>query len=358
MNDPDVGRYKGMSKVQDIWRNPWIGWLSRLAFSALLLTVVFSQIDFVSVMDTLNLTNVRLLGPIVVLFFLIRLIASYQMSLGLVPLGMRFTVPHLLKINLISSLYSLVLPGNLVAGGAALWYKLSRPAGQRIEALGLLIYFRLVNTLTLVGIGLVGVWFDPLLRLPGVRAVVLAMFAGVVLLLLPFFSPAVGSRIEGVGRHLSRRGLLPRWIQDKGQTIWKLLTSFQEVRKRTIVLVLALSLLSHVLGILYLYLLAVAVDIHLSMFVVAWIRTLLGIIHMIPISIAGLGVREISLVVLLRNYGISGAQALTLSLALFSMTIVGGIVGGLLEGWDIFVRGRRKASHAVVDRGADTAGPG
>ncbi len=325
----------------------------RLAFSAFVLSVIFTQIDFISVVETLSLVDVRLLGAVFALFFGIRLIWAYQMSLGLILTRMRFTVLDLLKINLISGFYGLVVPGNLVAGGAASWYKLSRGAGQGVEALALLVHFRLVNTLTLLGIGLVGVWFDPHLGSPGVKAVVGAMFAGVVLLLLLFFSPGVTSLVGRLGHPLLHCLPVPSWIQGKARTIWQTLTAFQGLTKLTTAVIIGLSLLSHALRIFNFYLVALAIDIHLSPFLICWIRALLDIIQIIPISIGGLGIRELSLVLLLRDYGIPESQALSLSLAVFSIMVVGGIVGGILEGWDIFPRGRSKASHTALKRDGD-----
>jgi uncharacterized protein (TIRG00374 family) len=329
-------------QLRSIRRNPWAGWLLRLAFAAFLLTLLFTQIDVASVLNTLTLVNVRALVPIFVLYFFVRYIWAYQMSLGLIPLRIHFTVLHLFKIILISSFYSLILPGNILAGGTASWYKLSRHNRKGIEAGALLIYFRAVNTLTLLGIGLVGMWFDSHLSSPRFRATTGAVFVGVVLLSLPFFSPKVTHRIERLGEPLLHRLSLPAWIQDKGRAVWKALTAFQSLKKGTIALVFGLSLLSHALGIFLYYLLALAVGIRLSVFVMGWIRSVVAIIQMVPISIAGLGMREVSLVLLLRGYGIPEAKALSFSLVVFGVMVVGGLVGGLLEGWDLLL-GRYQA---------------
>ncbi|MFW9944857.1 MAG: lysylphosphatidylglycerol synthase domain-containing protein, partial [Candidatus Sifarchaeia archaeon] len=47
-------------------------------------------------------------------------------------------------------------------------------------------------------------------------------------------------------------------------------------------------------------------------FVIGWISTFVTIIQLIPISIAGLGIREASYAVLLNEYGISPEQAISL----------------------------------------------
>ena len=181
------------------------------------------------------------------------------------------------------------------------------------------------------------------------------MLGLLVLLLLPVFFPVVAHMIERVGGSLLHRLPLSGGVQDKGEPIWKAMTAFQALQKRTIVLVIGLSLLSHMLGIVLLFLLALAIDIRLSFFVVGWIRLVLGMIHIIPISMAGLGVREVSLVLLLKHYDIPELQALTLSLEVFSITVIGGIVGGLLEGSE-WLRGNRYQARCPMLEGEACAG--
>ncbi len=343
-----------VSNIYRIWRNPSVGWFLRLAFSALILTLLSTQVDFVTVLDTLRSANVQFLVPAFVLFFVVRLIWAYQMSLGLAPLGMRLTTPRLFKVILIAGFYSLVLPGNLVAGGTASWYKLSRSNGRGIEAAALLVYFRIVNTLTLLGVGLLGMWLDPRLATPSFRAVVGVMFVGVVLAFLPFVSTAATDQVERVGRAVLRKLPLHGCLREKGPIIWKALKSFQELDSWTVVIVLGLSLLSHLLSTFVFYLLTLAIDIHLSVFVVGWVRSMLQLFEFLPISIAGLGVREVSLVLLLADYGIPETQALGCSLVIFASVVVGVIIGGLFEMWDV-LRGGRRSRRSVAEEDQDAA---
>jgi len=259
---------------------------------------------------------------------------------------MRYSVPHLLKIILIASFYSLVLPGNLIAGGTASWYKLARSSGKGIEAAALLLHFRVVNTLTLLGIGLVGTWFDPRWASTGFRALVTAGFLGCLLLFLPFVSAAAASHVERIGRLWSFWLPANGRLRQKGQALWGAVKSFHSLNGQSTTLVLGLSLLSHAFGTLLFYLLAIGTNIHLSVFVSAWLRSLLNIVQFFPISIAGLGVRDVSLVLLLRDYGVPEAQALGLSLALLGMIIAGGTLGGVLELCDL-LWGRSGARRPV-----------
>ncbi len=337
-----------ISNLRSFLRDPKVGWLLRLAFSGMLLTLLLTQIDLASVLLNLSLVNTRWFVPILVLYFAPSYIWACQMSLAVKPLRLRFKIPRLVVVYFISVFYGLILPGNVVAGGAVSWYKLTRSNRKHIEVGALLIYLRLIDTLVLLAIGLIGVWFDAHFSSPYLRAVVGATFVGVVLISLPFFFPGVTRQMEQLGRPLASRLYLPEWVQNKVGSLWKALTTFQTLEKRTIALIFGFSLASHVLGIVLFYLLALAINMNLSILVVGWLRSLVGILQLIPFSVAGLGVREASVVLLLGEYGISESQALTYSLAIFSLMVVGGLVGGALEIGDILF-GRHGAEGVVAE---------
>ncbi len=62
-----------------------------------------------------------------------------------------------------------------------------------------------------------------------------------------------------------------------------------------------------------------------------WIVALVTLAQILPITIAGLGVREGLFVFLLGQYGVPAASAVALSLVVFSVTLLFGILGGVLE---------------------------
>jgi hypothetical protein len=51
----------------------------------------------------------------------------------------------------------------------------------------------------------------------------------------------------------------------------------------------------------------------------------------LPISLSGIGVREGSLVLLLREYGVSGGDAVALAFLLFVLTLAQNSLGGIFE---------------------------
>jgi uncharacterized protein (TIRG00374 family) len=321
-------------------RRPRLIWFGQLGLATGLLVIIFQTVDVAGLSQIVGKLNLFPFCMSLILTFLIRYLWAYQMSFGLRPLDMRYGVFPLFRIGLVSTFYSLVLPGNMVSGGAS-WYKLSRLENKYIEAGALLVYFRLVNTLTLVGIGLVGMWFDTISSSPQLRVLTILLFLIILLALFPFTLPAFTRRLKTLGKYLVDRLALPEWFAKNGQKVWNSLDAFQSLSRGRVLSIFGLSLFIHSLGILNYFLLLSALQVHLSVYVIFWVRSLLVIIQMMPFTIAGLGVREASLVILLNRYGVPSAQALSFSLLVFTCTIVGGIAGGVFEAQDLTFRWRR-----------------
>jgi len=63
-----------------------------------------------------------------------------------------------------------------------------------------------------------------------------------------------------------------------------------------------------------------------------WVRSVVVLITVLPISIGGLGVREGALVFTLQAYGVASHEALALAILIFATTILApGLLGGILE---------------------------
>jgi glycosyltransferase 2 family protein len=95
-----------------------------------------------------------------------------------------------------------------------------------------------------------------------------------------------------------------------------------------------------------------AIGIHLSFQDVACVTGCLSLVLLLPISIAGIGPREATLIVLLGMYGVSREDALAYSILQFvAFTLFGGLVGGLALA--ALPRTGSAANPARVERGSE-----
>jgi hypothetical protein len=75
-----------------------------------------------------------------------------------------------------------------------------------------------------------------------------------------------------------------------------------------------------------------ALGLELGLLEIAWVRSAALVVGLLPVTVGGLGLREGTVVALLAVFGVSSADALSLSLLAFTVTVLGvGVVGGLSE---------------------------
>jgi hypothetical protein len=84
------------------------------------------------------------------------------------------------------------------------------------------------------------------------------------------------------------------------------------------------------LGTLVFVLLSGAIDLGLSFADCAWLRALLHLLFLLPLSVSGIGVREGALVALLLPLGYSSVQAVAYSFLLMAGLLLMAGIGGLL----------------------------
>ena len=143
---------------------------------------------------------------------------------------------------------------------------------------------------------------------------------------------------------------VPRVVRSKVHKLIRSLNQFHNLSQGSLAIILTLSLAYHLFGILSFYLFALSLNMNISFITIAWIRSALLILAMLPISISGLGVREGTLVFLLNPYGISAADAIAFSFLLLGAFLCIGGIGGLIEARSLFLPNRSKSEITEVKR--------
>lgn len=108
---------------------------------------------------------------------------------------------------------------------------------------------------------------------------------------------------------------------------WKNVLSFFRFNYHRLLLALLLCLPIHGLSFLTTYLLALNLGIMLSFFDICLILAIVWVITSIPITISGVGVRELSLIYFLSLYGVKAEPATALSISLYIVSIALGFIG-------------------------------
>ncbi len=305
--------------------------LARCVVALAILAYLFHQISLASVLDAavaaapaplIGAALFGLLGQAVIADRLRRLVQA---------LGMRLSTLALLQINLATVFYGLILPAGNVTGIIARFYKISRREPNYAGIAVALAFERLVATLTLCLVG-IAFWLADWPAAWPALVLMLAALAALLALYAALFAAAAPLMTR-------LRDRLGRWWPNRLTSLRAALCQSRALPRETVVKVFALGILTHGLGIIAFGLVADALGLDLSLATIAWTRSAAVLIAILPISIAGLGVREGAMVVLLAPYGIAAADGLAYALLAFATTILAvGLLGGLLEAWRL-VRG-------------------
>jgi hypothetical protein len=313
---------------------PWWTWPVRLGVTALLLWAVTTQVQWSAVFGVLASARWGPLAVAVGIMTVWRLLGAWQLKLVMDQVGMRLGVLEIVAINLSAAFYELFLPSRL-AGGAVRFYRFSRSSSQWMPTLAALTFNRFVETLTLVALGL-GFWAaDPLEgQHPAVGLMLLGLFAGLLLFHAEVKHRTLWSAVSRWGVIRRGREWVPQAVRRAAdRTVGELARLYRQYRLRhgSIVLIGGLSAVRHLLGVIAYVWLGRAIGLELAWVSVGWVRTVFALVMLLPVAVGGFGLREGSLVLLLAPLGVEAPQAVAFSLLIFALSLIFGLIGGLLE---------------------------
>ena len=317
-----------------------IGVVLRWAVAFTLLAFLCTRVPWDEVWETMRSTPLWVLASGLVLFVFVRGIMAAQMHV-LLPKEVRgrIGVLILLRIQMAAAFYGLILPGEL-AGGGVIWWKLSRAGAGPGRAGWVIVYLRITLLFGAAALAVCGLIQTPALASPG-------MVAGLITASLLLLAGALVFVVPAWGR-------IFEWVLEKGVDVLPLPQRMQVVANRVpdtlrafradhgvgeSVLQFSGSLLQQVIETIWFWLLARSLGIDVGFWNLAWIRGALVFLQLLPITVGGLGVREISLVAMLGLLGIGEAPALAFSLIIFAVTVGAGLIGFALE-WGDWVQYR------------------
>lgn len=233
-------------------------------------------------------------------------------------LGVHVPIARLTGLYFVGTFFNIFLPTGF-GGDVIRAVELTQDSRHGAEAIGTVFVDRLTGLLVLFVIALAALPFSyRLVETEVAAAIVILALSGVVggWLLLQ------GDLLGRIGRRLS---FLP--TQDK---LEKLYRAVGGCGQRALAWALVVSVLFNLTNILVNYLIALALDVHLSPWYFFAFVPIISFSLTLPVSLGGLGVREGTYLLLFGQAGVAPEQALALSLAYYAITVVTGLLGGLL----------------------------
>jgi len=229
------------------------------------------------------------------------------------------------RYMMISSTFNLIMPGAL--GGdvvKAIWVGNDLEKNKARNVLSI-FFDRAIGIFSIILLGLLAFSLSPFFIIRGkivVWVLTFIVFIFIILLVKYIKNGTINKKILG---WRPKKNIMIK-AKNLFLTINNIVVFY--IKKPIIFLnALLLSILIHLSFFTYSYLIAYFLDINISFFDLSMVNCLVWLITAVPISISGLGVREVSYMSLLGLYGILPERATVLSLYIFLVAIILGILG-------------------------------
>jgi uncharacterized protein (TIRG00374 family) len=293
--------------------------LAKAAISGLLLYLSLRWVNFDALVGRLNRLEPGWLLLAVVLLAIQQLPLSARWRQIAISCGTDMGFSGTLQINFIAAFFNQVLPSTVGGDGVRIWFAARRGAGWAHATYSVLLdrIFGVFVLALLVAACLP--WTLQLIREPVPRAVLLVLACGAIA--CPMIVLLAGTHFD---RWL-RRWMITRHVAAVAEAAAKTCRSL-----RSAATVIGCSIVIHLLTIGAAWCCAKAVAAPVGFAHVLFLIPPVLLIATVPISIAGWGVRESSMIAAFAYAGLAESDGLTLSILFGAVSFIIGIVGGIV----------------------------
>lgn len=298
----------------------------KYAFSLSVLAAILYLIGATDIFSAVSGANPWMVIVAISLAFFSQVLSAARLTQLVQLQQMSLTLLRVLLIGLSAVFYGLLIPGGSVAAFAMRFIQLSREA-QVESVAAALIMDRVIATVFLIAIGIVAISFD---RAEPFSAVAVAigtfLTVGVFMYRRRFLRRMLDWLENASNRDVSTK------FRDYAKRIGRAFFKYLEADGRQISIIAGATLLAHLCGCLVYFTIANSLDLNIALLSICWIRSGIILATMIPVSAAGVGLREVAAITLLVPIGIDEAHAVGFSLLILIVTPLSvGLIGGVAE---------------------------
>lgn len=297
----------------------------QVAISGVLLIIVMWQVDLSTIVEGLRSYQAQTIAASVMTFLVASIIAVARWRVFVPELDFRL----LLRLSFIAQFYSMLLPGQ-IAGEAVKAYRIAKGRAEPMRLVGSVVMDRLIGTLSLLLLGNAGALLSSRLTSPALAIAFGLLTAAIVIVVI---APGVMNSYPGARRFVAliqRRVVPSLWRRPALASLMTVWHGYA-MKPSRLVVSLALGLVVNGLVIAIYAILAVDLGINVGVIEWFWIVALVALAMLIPISVAGIGVREGALIGCLAYLGVMREPALALSFGVFVLSMFGALTGWVVE---------------------------
>jgi glycosyltransferase 2 family protein len=291
--------------------------LVKAVVSGILLYFALSSVNFSTVLDRLSQANPGWIGAALLVLLAQTAVVAARWRLIVIACGSELPFASAFRFSMIAMFFNQTLPSSVGGDAARIWL-LGKPSGWRVA--GYSVFLDRV-------IGVVALAILVIICLPWTLELVTYPVGRAGLLLIGFGALAAGLVFLALSwPHLS---FLQRWSPTRHLTAVSKIAKMILLTPRSLVPIFVLSILIHLLTALAAWCAARSVDANLSLLYSLFLVLPVLLVTVIPISIAGWGVRESAMVAAFAYAGLPQTDGLIVSLLYGFSFLVVGVLGGI-----------------------------
>ena len=284
-----------------------------------LLLLFMQQVKWENFVETLVSANVPLLTLGIGLTCLNMFIAAYRWHVLLNALDAHIRYRKVAALIFVSMFFNTLLPGGF-AGDIVRGVQTKGEGITFEHAFSSVLTDRMLGLLSLLLLSTLGIFFQwGLVKSSGLTPYFFLASAAILILTTAMYSRRTARKVCAA---------IP-WAGKIGEAVRRINRSLCQYRNKldSIAAAFGISILSHLLMFTSIYCLALSLDAHISFTYFVLFLPLIGILSMLPVTIGGLGLRELGFLLFFPLVGMTKVQALGTSLLFFSATVVVALAG-------------------------------
>ena len=311
--------------------------LLKAGVSALALFLIVRQVDAHAMASVLAKADVADVAIVIAVYLVGQALTAWRWCLIARRVGFGESLGEFLRYYYVGMFFNLFGPSTL-GGDVVRALYLGAPAGRRTVAMHTVFFDRLSGLIMLVVVAIAAIMLFGRFGLP-VAMIVFVIASGLAMAVGWFLVPPLSRRFLSPGGRVNRlleRDLKPFWQDPKllGRTA-------------------GISIGFHIVQASSLVLLGSAISMHVDWRYYFIFHPLVTVLSAVPISVAGLGIREAGYVWFLTRQGVDVDTATAFGILWFAVLLTSSLVGGVVYLWSgaavPTLRGRRAPQAAAGD---------
>jgi uncharacterized membrane protein YbhN (UPF0104 family) len=308
--------------------------LLKIIITLIFLSVVAYKVDMRAMASAVRSISIGFYTVSLALVLVNSLVLALKFKILMEPSGIQQTVTTLLRINLICRFYSFFL-SSAVGQGLIRWYSSTKNQDNRGKFITVMILERatflvVICTTVLVLQSLVVSGNRQMLSMA-----VGPIAWGILAVTLPIVAYLFSVRVNRSANRLLTAVETKCSLKITAGLSRKLdLFGIYLSQPNILIKCTLIAVAWHLLYLLRVYLLAMAIDVPLSLPLISWMASLVLLLQMVPITLNGIGIRESAYAILFGLEGIPSEKGVLLGLLFLSQMLIVSAIGGVLSALD------------------------